>query len=570
MNTSNKKHIHLALGLGIFGWSSLFVWQGLDLTDLGFSISSYQQFYLAPESNTYFLLNWLTLFIGHWLGVALGGSLVAYKLAASMVIALTGVLAFQNLASVFSRSWALACCVFVAFLFATKANANWINYNDLTGLFYIMGSAALFRGLQHGLARWVVLAGVMLGANLFIRFPNLLGIVLVLAVILHAALHSWSWTKGLRWCLLFVLGYGLGLALVVALILTHGHGTLWVESLQGIFGKATDSASTHSGGMLIKLFFRDHLFAAVLAALVLGAGLFVLRHIVVRPARVRILSVVLAAPALAIVLSLKQSWVWAVPGLLYFGLLWIAFKEWRARPQLVVFIFIALSVLMLVPLGSNNGIRNATHGMWLALPLLLIWLWQGGVHTALPFLASTHASRLAAATLGLSLISYSLVSSWFYTYRDSTHRLALTQSVAHPLLWGTHTTFERARVLSELLDVLPQWVKPGDALLAYPDIPTVHYLTQTSAWLNNPWPMLYRDPASDQRLQEKRKVGAHLPIVVRSLGATTNSTWPLNSPRSESPDREAAWQVFDRFVHEAGYDSVWKNDFFEILVPSPR
>lgn len=555
-----------ALGLAIFAWSALFVWQGLDFTDLGYSLSAYQQFY----NNDFPRLSWLTGFLGHWVGETLGGTVLAYNLAGSLALALTGVIAYLGLQLVFSRGWALAGCVFVAFLFSTKANANWISYNTLTALFFTLGAVTLFNGLYRERPNWILFAGLVLGANLYIRFPNLLGIGLVSAVILQGLLQRWPWRRTLRWSLLFIGGYLLGIILIATLILIHGHGDLVLQGLQGLFAKAVDDNSTHSGSMLIHLFLRDHAYAFVLSGLTIGAGLLMVRLIKDRPVWLHTVVVILAALTLSLTFKVIESWKWAVPGLLYLGLLWIAFKEWRSRPQLVLLAFIALAILVLAPLGSNNGIRNAVYGQWLALPLLLIWLWQGGANATLPFVSSAAARRLAATTLILTLVGYSLVSSWFYSYRDSRDRLALTQAIDHPLLIGTHTTAERARVVTQLIDAMPAWIQPGDTLLAYPDLPTVHYLTQTRSWIGNFWPMLYREAEIQHRLEEKLAQSAPLPVVVRSLGVTRNFTWPLNSPRDENPEREAAWAAFDGFVQNQNYAVVWSNDFFEILVPEQR
>ena len=202
MATSAQPNVALVtgtLGLAIFAWSALFVWQGLDFTDMGFLLVTYQQFYSAPETNVYFLLNWLTAFIGHWMGESFGGSVVIYKFGASVILAVTGMVAYLGLSAELGRRWMLAVFIFITFLFATKTSANWISYNNLTALFYVLGGVLLFTGLRRNRRAWVLLAGVILGANLFIRFPNLLGIGLVLAVVLHGMLQHWSARKTLGW-----------------------------------------------------------------------------------------------------------------------------------------------------------------------------------------------------------------------------------------------------------------------------------------------------------------------------------------------------------------------------------
>lgn len=569
MNNQSPKAalIAPALCLSIFVWSALFAWQGLDFTDLGYSLVTYQQFYSAPETNAYGMGNWFTAFLGHWIGKSLGGTVLAHNLSASLVLALTGGIAYLGLQLVFSRGWALAGCVFVAFLFATKANANWINYNNLTGLFFTLGAVTVFFGLQRERPSWVFIAGSVLGANLFIRLPNLLGIGLVVAVILHGLLQRWPRRRTLRWSLLFVGGYLLSIILIAALILAHGHWDLYLQSLQGIFGKATNDDSSHSGRMLLSLFLRDHAYALALAGLTIGVGLLMLRLITDRPVWLRATLMLLSALVLAIAFDVIESWKWAVPGMLYVGLLWIALKEWRLRPQLALFAFIALTILLLAPIGSNNGIRNAVYGQWLAMPLLLIWLLRGGTNALLPIANAVAARRLAGATLTLTLVCYSMVASWFHSYRDSPERQTLLYSVDHPLLAGTYTTAERAQVVQELLTAVPSWITAGSTVLAYPSIPTFHFLTKTRSWLNNPWPVLYEAKGIEIRLENKRMENAPLPTVVRSLGNTRNNTWPINSPRDQSPIEVAAEAALDEFLLQNNYASVWSNVFFEILVP---
>lgn len=557
--------IPTALGLAIFFWSALFAFQGLDFTDLGFSLVTYQQFYSAPETNAYFMLNWLTGFIGHWVGETLGGTVLAYNLSASLTFALTGVIAYFGLQLVFGRSWTIASSVFIAFLFSTKANENWISYNNLTALFFTAGAVMLLYGLYRERLLWVVIAGCILGANLFIRFPNLLGIGLVLAVVLHGFSQRWPWKKRFNWSVAFVGGYFIGIFLTAMLLMLHGHTEMHLQSVQGIFVKAVDDSSTHSGSMLIRLFLRDHLYALVLATLVMSAGLAMLRFITQRAHWISTLVVVVCALLLAVAFGVIESWKWAVPGILYFGLLWIAFKEWQPRPQVALLAFLALSILILVPLGSSNGIRNATYGHWLALPLLLAWLWKGGPDVALPLVSLAPARRLAATTLGLTLITYSLVSSWFYSYRDSSNRLTLTHAINHPLLAGTRTTAERAQVVGQLLDAVRNWVKPGDIVLAYPSMPTFHFVTETRSWLDNPWPVLYGSTEIERRLAKKKAELALPPIVVRSLGDTRNRVWPVNFERDKGVIEAAAEASLDRFVQDSGYTVVWANDFFEIL-----
>ena len=557
--------IILSLGLAIFCWSALFVWQGLDFTDMGFSLTLYQQFYTAPEANSFALLNWLTAFIGHWLGESLGGSVVSYKLVASAVLATTGVLAYQALRAIFGHHGLIAFFVFIAFLFSTKAAGNWINYNNLTALFYTLGGILLFFGLIRERRILVSLAGGVLAASLFIRFPNLLGMGLVVTIFIYGWLQKWSLQWILAWSGYFLLGWIVGFLGLVLLIVAHDHQDHVLLSLSMLFEKATDNDSSHSGTGLITLFLRDHLMAFLSASVTLAIGSMVLKVAIARPKLIQ--WIIYISAGLLLMIALHFTWQWLIPGLLYLGLFWIVAQEWKHRDDLVLLAFIALAILICAPLGSGNGIRNAIYAQWLALPLVLAWLCRSPEYaTPLPFVPETRVARLAGAILSVTLMVYSLSISWFYTYRDSKDRTALVYSLNHPLLVGTYTTKERADMVNDLLGVLPQYVRSGDAVLAYPSLPTLHYVTHTQPWLGNSWPVLYEKQKMETKLVEKMASDKFLPVVVRSLGDTRNRDWPINASRNRNHPGEESWQVLDEFVVNQGYRSVWHNDFFEVLV----
>src|ERR1035441_6049877 len=154
------------LGLAAFVGSMLFVWQGLDFTDMGFWLTGYQDFYTHPDTMGSLGVCWLTYFIGHWAGVALGGGVLAYKLGYVVVITVSAMISYRLLASQFGPSRTLAVMVLLTVFFTRGFGGNWVGYNELTALFYLAGAALLFFGLVGNRKLLVVLAGVVLGANI--------------------------------------------------------------------------------------------------------------------------------------------------------------------------------------------------------------------------------------------------------------------------------------------------------------------------------------------------------------------------------------------------------------------
>jgi len=166
----------------------------------------------------------------------------------------------------------------------------------------------------------------------------------------------------------------------------------------------------------------------------------------------------------------------------------------------------------------------------------------------------------------LALLLQSLASAWRHTFRDSNNRSAMTHSIAHPLLVGTYTTAERAKVVAELLDAMSQFTKPGDEVLAYNTITTVHFLTQTHPWLGYPWPDLVTAKAVKALIRQKEQSGAKLPVIVRAKGSTWTHSWPSDAkPPTWGHRLTNTPRVFAEFAQNHGYVVAWSNEFFEIL-----
>jgi hypothetical protein len=237
-------------------------------------------------------------------------------------------------------------------------------------------------------------------------------------------------------------------------------------------------------------------------------------------------------------------------------------------------------ILVLIPLGSNVGISNSAFGMWLALPLTLIWLWRSD-DLSLPlwfkisnkklkpnnnFLITARGFRVFTITIIIALLFHSLIGAWKHTYLDSKNRFTMTHPISHPLLAGTYTTSERAKVVTELLDAMSNYTKPRDEVLAYNVIPTVHFLTETHPWLGNSWPDVMDTAKLAALINQKEQSGIKLSCIVRAKGNTYFNTWPIEiQPLATFWNQEESRHLFSEFEQRHGYRVVWSNKFFEIL-----
>jgi hypothetical protein len=386
---------------------------------------------------------------------------------------------------------------------------------------------------------------------------------MVTAIWLHAWINRRSFRYALTESSWFLGGFIFGLLLIVGLIFLHGHQGLYLQSIEAVIGDAGAANSAHSGSGLLRRFISDHVkaFSTALPLLVFWGWI---SNWAGRHKKTLIFAVVLCG---ALILYRYTSWLFAIPGICYVVLLLIVLREYRRDRQLALMAFLSGLVLLLSPLGSNNGIANSIFGMWLALPLTLVWLWRNTGIRIGQFSMNGQGIRVFVMTIILALSIKSIRSAWTHTYLDSSNRFSMKHSIEHPLLQGTYTTAERAKVTAELLDAMSDYTAIDDEVLAYNAIPMLFYLTKNRPWLGFSWPDFERAEKIAE-LVRNRELEGKLPRIVRATGSTYDNSWPVSyRPVSTWLNQEKARQVFTDFEGRHGYVVVWKNSFFEILKP---
>ncbi len=566
--TQQKLLVKLSL-LGIILYPLLFVWQGLDFTDMGYCLVSYQNFLRAPTG----ILGWCNCAFG-WLfsKLTFDAGILTFKLGAVFLNWTILFLVYSLLRKQLPEKqlYLLPPILLFTLVFCTRYYWTWLSYNHFTALFYILMVWFLYNGLTKSSLWLIFFAGCCTVVNIFIRFPNILGLCFIGFIFLYAWTKKYSLKKTCVWTGAYILGMLCAFLLILLMIWVCGHWQMVVESIAGILHKAGDKneGRTYYIGNLLLLFYLDykHVLLTTSAGITL---IFILTQMLKQnkmPYNIIIFSVLSLA-----IYPIMWRIEWLVPGLIYITLISTFFYYWRKDDELSFLSLLAATVLFIAPLGSNNGIFNSIYGNWLAFPLTVLIL----IRLACNFssenrlLSKLHIERKFLQTAGVLLLITifigSLYTKLFSEFRDHTRRYRMLYSINEPYLAGVFTTKERAKTVSELLQELKEHTYPGMTVLGYNGVATVYFLTQTIPYLTTPWPVLMSKEKVHQALKEKSQ--SHLPkIVFRATGGTSTNYWP-KYPQNKKifQGNHESRRVLDEFVKEHGYKLIWENDFFEVL-----
>ncbi len=542
----------------------LFIWQGLDFTDQGYLLTGYRCFFRYPEVTEDSGHMWLTNLVGASWDALFGGlGVLALRGLFALCLSLGLLLAFRTVRALTSAEPA-AFSVLAASVFLADRRETWFSYNTLSSLLLVVASVCLIQGIVQRRPRWLFAAGVAIGVAPFARFPNLLNAALPSAILLAAWFEPERRKSLVRDVGFALLGVAVGAGALLALIAVRGDFHLYGDGVRSLFAPSMENAG-YSGEDLMESFAADQLKAVAwgLGVCVFGVGLAQAMQRV--PRKLRWLLVV-AACALGIFGLAREGepWRWVVPGTSYFVLAALALGAGKPSAALRVAAWVTLIGVIVAPLGSNNGIKNAHMGLWLALPVLLcaLWTWRPK--------ALLDQAPLLALIAAVVLCAEGAYRAHSYTYRDA-QRGGLTTGIDHPQLRGQYTTPARAKSVRQVLAALEQRVDPGDYILAYEGTPLLQYLTKTRPYLNRPWLMGWERADVVQRLAREapRRTGC-LPVVVVTVGSTRDPGWPERKRRLEQrQSQRGVRKVLTGFLQTNQYARTWRNNFFEIYEP-PR
>lgn len=573
----------LAVFFAVVTYGLLWVWQGVDMTDEGFHLSQQQMSARGAIAAPLGML-WLTYRAGGlWLMLTDGLGLLGARLGWALTIGGTAWVAFRVLACYFPlRAAALAAAV-TAPVLLHHGNMV-INQNNLPFLLLAVAAAFLLAADRAQLARRRAMCalggGAVLGLAIFARFPLVVSFMMVIVPGLTRSIQQRkvsAFTWRLTGCALA--GALLAIAGGLSVLAAEGRLSIYVASLSGSGFK--EEYSLHA---LLRTYIDSgwHMVRGTFDVLVEAVPWAVGLHVLCRLA-----SCGRAAPWVLFAVA----WVWiqssiarvgfgafhweyfhVLPGLcllaagIVFATAWWrgARDEETTRQQVLVVMAAALAVFIMA--GTNNGVLNMTHGLWLLVPVCLLLL-----PGALVGPAGTPAARTYVRVVAAVLILLGAGIRFFNTYRDARARWQMVAQVPSLQLRGIRTTPERAASLGAMLSQLDRRLRPGDVLLTCDDTPLVHFLTRTVPALGNPWPETLGLAELRLRSDQMLQVGPRPAAVVRARSEMGSGDWgrhPAGRRTLSGSARDRAEALNDA-VRRLGYSEVWTNADFAILAPPP-
>jgi hypothetical protein len=583
----------------LFLYQLVFIFQGIDFLDEGFTATFYQQFFNAPSSVEYNFMFWLSGLIGATFTKLFPDTGLLGLRFLSIIFTTSTIIIVYNLLKDYLNKGHLK----IGLLLVTMCvchNPKIFHYNFLSILLYSATASLLFNGLKKNKWWLLLLSGAMVGLDVFSRLPSLVNLGLVVAIGYYGFINKTATKNIIFQVIAFAVGFGLAVAGIITLMKAMDQWDVFVNAFKLVTQMGqSDGETAYSLTKLIKqslgsyndaLFFTLYILALIVIAALAPDYLkqkFQLNKWVLNA--VKYISLLLA---LLIMLKGLEIMMRFYVGLTMITFVLIMFSN--TTKEIKTLMLISTYICLTYALGSSAGIFTAgVHIFWLAIPIGIdyilnlktftyrFWLTTKNNETVTDE-SGVQESQFRLIKAGIIWISVigGLYHQWFYPMHDETSRLGMFYQIDNKYVKGIFTTKERVDATNELLQASSQYVKPGDYTLAFHSLPIYHYMTNTRPYTRSPMPWYYVSGAFKTQLYKAVEDTKVLPVViVQKIKTTPNDhgdwpdAWP-SDPVFHKPETDIRTirqqEYMDEFLKKYEYRAAWENDLFKIMVTEKR
>lgn len=560
LNIDRKAFLFYILVVFYTLWAIPYLNKGIDVTDVGYYVTKYR--YIFDESvnvRSGFIL--FTEIIGGFLYQISGEyKLLVLNIAGWLCYLITGIVVYNLLKRKKEDIFTLSI-ITLSMMFS----CSWIrtfNYNALSMVLFVIIIVFLLKGIERDKPIYFFIGGILLGLNVFVRFPNGLQAIEGLVLIWAYGIRNSEWKKSFNRFFVFAGGGIVGgtIALAIATYVLGINGV--VDSFIEVFSETSSSSSGHGITNMIRRVHEGLELGVQMWApkLLLLLGILFLVYVFTNKAKDTRKKFFWILAVLAGVLGIRWGW---------------GFQEAHTMYEMMAAFFVASSFFLAVTPKLDTYQSSVAMVVLLGELVLTVgtdngWYYQS-VFVIFPFTAVmvlwTYYWRESSykkyvrpvflfVVLGIGAFGVKYVST--NVYRDGPYE-ELTVKADVSSLAGMKTTSEKSEALEELSAKLKQYEDRYASLAVLGDCPLAYEFTDLVPFFSNPWPDL--QSFSPEKFRSELDAGIesdNYPVVL--LANFDQDDYEM----MDMGKKDYLLSVME----EEQYEKVFSGDYFEIYIKS--
>lgn len=549
---------------------------GLDLTDTGYNYANFRYMGLEHMDSMWLFSTYLANVAGHFLTRLPGGhTLLFMNLYTGLFVSISALIVYRFLTKRMGIPEVITFMgEFVAISLCWSPTA--VLYNYLTYLMFLVGVLLIYEGLTQEKRVYLTLAGVVLGTNIFVRFPNLPEAGMIIAVWAYGIICRKSVKIVLQDTAFCIMGY-LGAVFLWLGFLSLRYGfTSYVEGIKRLFAM-TETATDYKASSMLYGMFHDYIqnfywLNRILVFLIPGAVACIVlpknRKFLLKDWKwlKRVICIFFSFAAAAWLYSrnfcnlhFNEDAAMYRPSVLFLiltlfvCLLRIFSKEAEKNEKLLAVMNIVM--VMITPLGSNNGLRPIINNLFLTAPYVLWNIYRLCRKDNIRLFAVKAMAVMFSAIFIFQSIGFGVK----FVFEESEGAIEFEAKVENnDVLKGVYMSRERADRMEEISAYVSDRQLIGKEVILYGDIPALsYYLEMPSAF--NPWSDLESYSidsmtAAIDKLKSDLSKEAEFPIVILNRELITDT--------EENAAEDPKLSLIYSFMEEYEYIETFSNEKF--------
>lgn len=534
------------------------VWRGVDVSDSTYSLGNY--LFADRLSGMWVVSTYLSNLAGALMVRLPGGKyLLGANIYSGLLLGIIALAVYLGLRRYLNANiLMIAEIISISFCWIPTT----ILYNYCSYLMLSVGAVLVYRGVQKSDNRLLMLAGVVLGLNVFMRIPNLTNVALILVVWAGELIYHRK--NVVKQTLMCIAGYTVGLIIPIVMIsVQYGFSSLgtMISGLVGITG--TDDTYTVSSMITdtIKAYVRSaKWFGIIVVCLVICTAMFK-----VLPEKFKMAKKIITVLSIGLVLRFfwgrgmftfryyedySSMYEWGMMALylaISSGIYVLVSK--RFDKEIKLYAVVALTVIVISPLGSNNYTYQNLNNMFLVMPL--------PVYVIADILKNcTQVYHFPIKAYCSVLIGVIVLQTWgfhvefsFRDGMDGTKRDSVVWEVES--LEGMHTNYINMMSLTTLSNVMKH-LSPKEAIY-FGDCPGLSYILRIPSAMSSSWCDLDSVSMEEFEGDLERLKDTPPPVIIRRTDGSARFY-----------EQKAA--ALADYMSELGYECLFENTEYYVYI----
>ena len=554
----------------LFLYPFLTVNQGVDVSDSTYSFSNFLYF---ERMEGMWVVSTYVANVAGWLLTKLpfGTTLLGIKIYATFLISGTALLVYYMF-----QKWMPAWIAFVGEIIAL--GFCWIPagilYNYLSYFLFTLGAILLYQGLVEEKDNLLILAGGILGINVFVRIPNLTETALIVGLWYYLASKRQKINVIIEKTAKCLVGYVIGVLIpLVGVILQFGFAGLgdMILGLSSV-GSADDTYSIWS--MITSVIDAYKRTSKWVFLIILGVAMGMSMFFCLR-GKFEVLKKIAYVGGMAILLRFlwgrgmfsfryyedySSMYEWGMIGLY---LIWIAaiymLVSNKNSLEEKLWAVLVLVITAVTPLGSNNYTFQNLNNLFLTAPFGLyayvkIFRRKAGAGV---FYGIAFPWKAMLAMLGIAILVQSAGFHSQFVFRDGMDGSKRSYRFDTPkTLAGMQTNEKNGAAIQELVQYLDSKELAQNEVILYGDCPGLSFILEKPFAIGTSWPDLASYPY-ETFVQDLKDLDVAPMVIIRNV----------NTGGEQSVQKK---EYLTAFMNSNEYVNIYNNGTYGVYVTQKK